>query len=175
MQQTEFSIKRLDHLGIVAGLCREIGLIEQIDTWVGPSDRNVSIGEMVQAMVQGSLGFVGRALYLTPEFFRNKPVDLLIRPGVTTEELNDDSLGRALDRLYEVGVTEIFARVASHALRVYDIDHCFVHLDSTSFHVHGEYSRDEAEPTPIEVTQGYSSAPLGPRSTVLIFCKWSSR
>ena len=45
MEQTEFEFatQRLDHLGIVAGLCREIGLITQIDAAVGPSERKVSV------------------------------------------------------------------------------------------------------------------------------------
>jgi hypothetical protein len=30
--------------------------------------------------------------------------------------LNDDSLGRAMDALYEAGLTEVFAKVASQAL-----------------------------------------------------------
>ena len=51
MEQTEFSTQRLDHLGIVASICHEIGLIEQIDAGVGPSERKVSVGEAVQAMV----------------------------------------------------------------------------------------------------------------------------
>jgi len=34
-----YSTQRLDHLGIVAGICREIGLVEQIDRIVGPTER----------------------------------------------------------------------------------------------------------------------------------------
>ena len=59
-------------------------------------------------MVINTLGFVGRPLYLPLEFFSNKPVDLLIRAGLAAENLNDDSLGRALDELYAQGVTEVF-------------------------------------------------------------------
>jgi len=75
-----------------------------------------------------TLGVVGRSLYLTPVFFANKPVERLLRPGLTAEMLNDDSLGRALDRLYEAGLTDIFSQAASHALRLWDIHHRFVHL-----------------------------------------------
>jgi hypothetical protein len=42
-------------------------------------------------------------------FFANKPVERLLRPGLTAEMLNDDSLGRALDRLYEAELTDIFS------------------------------------------------------------------
>jgi hypothetical protein len=48
----------LDHLGIVAGICREIDLAGQIDRMIGPADCQVSVGETVQAMVLNALGFV---------------------------------------------------------------------------------------------------------------------
>ena len=110
MTPTEYSTQRLDHLGIVAGLCHEINLIEQVNACVGPDQRKVSVGEAVQAMVLNGLGFTTRALYLTPEFFRNKPLDVLIGDGIEADDLNDDSLGRALDRLYEVAVLTFYAK-----------------------------------------------------------------
>lgn len=155
MQEQAFSTQKLDHLGIVAGICREIDLIGQIDTYVGPTGRKVSVGEAVQAMVLNALGFVGRALYLTPEFFANKPVDILIREGLEAEDFNDDSMGRAMDCLYDVGVTEVFGCVASHALGVYGIKHRFAHLDSSTFSFHGrKYEAEDTEA--ISITNGYS-------------------
>lgn len=155
MAEVKYTTQRLDHLGIVAGICQEMGLAEQIDRLIGPTNRQVSIGEAVQAMVLNALGFTGRPLYLTPEFFANKPLDRLLRPGLTPEMLNDDSLGRALDLLYEAGLTEVFAQVASHALCGYGISHRFVHLDTTSFSGAGEYERPE-EPGVVRLTYGYS-------------------
>ena len=150
-----YETKRIDHLGIVAGICHEIGLIEAINQAVGPSQRKVSCGAAVQAMVLNALGFSGRALYLMPQYMANKPVDLLIAPGLEAEDFNDDTLGRSLDQLYEAGVTEVFAQVASRALAVYGIRHRFYHLDSSSFHLHGQYQA-EAEEGVIEITYGYS-------------------
>jgi hypothetical protein len=68
-------------------------------------------------MVLNGLGFSSRALYLMTDFLRNKPVDLLINPNLTAEDFNDDTLGRALDDLYEHGVTEVFAGVSARAMR----------------------------------------------------------
>src|SRR5947209_5166056 len=93
MDTTTFTTQRLDHLGMAAGICRHIQLIEQIDAPVGPSGRKVSVGEAVQAMGLKALGFASRALYLTPEFFANTPVGLLIREGLEAADLHDDSLG----------------------------------------------------------------------------------
>jgi len=156
MAEETYSTQRLDHLGIVAGICQQISLIEKIDTYVGVTGRKVSVGEAVQAMVLNALGFVGRALYLTPEFFDNKPIDLLIREGLTAEDFNDDSLGRALDMLYQAGVTEVFACVSSHALHVFGIEHDFVHLDNTSFSLEGDYARPSEDPKAVRITHGYS-------------------
>jgi transposase len=155
-EQTAYSTERLDHLGIVAGICHEIELIERIDTLVGENDRKVSVGQAVQEMVLNGLGFVSRPLYLAPEFMAGKPVDILIGKGLTAEDFNDDCLGRALDRLYEVGITEVFAYVAAHAVAVMGIATAVVHLDSTSFSLEGEYELVEPDDQAIRVTYGYS-------------------
>jgi len=166
MAEETYSTQRLDHLGIVAGICQQIGLVEQIDTHVGATERKVSVGEAVQAMVLNALGFVESALYLTPEFFDNKPVGLLIREGLTAEDLNDDSLGRALDMLYKADITQVFFCVASHALNVFEIEHgsdspavggpTFVHLDNTTFSLEGDYAIPSEDPRAVRITHGYS-------------------
>jgi hypothetical protein len=78
-------------------------------------------------MILNALGFVGRALYQLPVYLHNKPVDLLIDPGLTADDFNDDILGRCLDDLYAAGVTGVFYQVAAHALQVYGIRSRFVH------------------------------------------------
>ena len=144
-RETRYETQRIDHLGIVAGICNEIGLIETIDQQVGASEQKVGCGQGVQAMVLNALGFSSRALYLMPDYLHNKPVDLLIDLGLSAEDFNDDSLGRSLDRLYAAGVTEVFAKVATRALQLYQIEHRFVHLDSSSFHLHGQYAVEEPD------------------------------
>jgi transposase len=154
--ETKYETQRIDHLGIVSGISREIGLVETIDEMVGQTGRKVSCGEGVLAMVLNALGFSGRALYLMPDYLRNKPVDLLIRSDLVADDFNDDTLGRSLDDLYTCGVTEIFARVASRALKVYGIKHQFVHLDSSSFHLHGQYDVEAPDEGMVSITHGYS-------------------
>jgi transposase len=151
-----FKTERIDHLGIVAGISQEIGLVAEIDRMVGSGEQKVSYGQAVQALVLNALGFSGRALYLMPDYLHNKPVDLLIGPGLSAEDFNDDTLGRSLDAVYKKGVTEVFAQVASKALGVYKIRHDFVHLDSSSFHLHGQYVVAEPDKQAITITRGYS-------------------
>ena len=110
----------------------------------------------MQALVLNTLGFTSRALYLVPDYMKNRPVDVLIGDGLSAEDLNDDTLGRGLDDLYRAGVTEVFAGVADRALRVYGVEHRFVHLDSSSLHVHGEYEGFEEGQQMITITEGFS-------------------
>ena len=91
--------ERLDHLGIVAGVCREIGIAEYLDRLDTSYHARVSVGTATVAMILNGLGFSNRRLYLVPQFFAKKPVETLLGPGSTAEELNDECLGRALDWL----------------------------------------------------------------------------
>lgn len=149
--------KNLAHLGIVSGVCKKIGLVEEINCIVGVDPRQkVTCGQAVVAMVLNALGFVDRPLYLFPEFLETKPVELLIGPGFTSEDFNDDVLGRTLDKLSVVGLEETFMRVAASAQTYAGDDDRFFHSDTTSMSVHGEYDRDdEDEPVPIQITYGY--------------------
>ena len=77
--------KQLHHLGLVAGMCDEIGITQIINQRVGSQRRKVSVGHAVKAMIVNALGFTGRALYLTPKFMSSKPVDVLIGENITAE------------------------------------------------------------------------------------------
>jgi hypothetical protein len=56
-------IERLDHLGIVAGVCQEIGLAAYLDALAGPNEQQVSVGTATVAMILNGLGFSNRCLY----------------------------------------------------------------------------------------------------------------
>lgn len=149
----------IDHLGLVAGMCEELGIAETIDQAIpqAPFMRYLTIGQAVQAMILNGLGFVNQQLYLVPHFFQNTPIPRLIGPGIYARHLNDDTLGRALDSLYDSGVTELYSLIAVTAAKRLHLVPEMVHLDSTSFHVDGRYNQD-AEPDAgvIHITRGYS-------------------
>jgi transposase len=152
----------IDHLGIVAGIIDEIGLIEQIDRLLGTHEQeHLSSGQLIKAMILNGLGFVSAPLYLFQEFFEGKATEHLIAPGVKPEHLNDDKLGRVLDKLFGADLTKVFVNCAMKAASRYGVleRSTSVHLDSTSFHLHGDYEteREEEEPeAAISITHGYS-------------------
>jgi transposase len=137
----------------------ELGIGDVIDhaTQQDPEKRDLTAGEAVKALGLNGLGFINQALYLVPRFFQNKPTNRLISPRVAPEQLNDDALGRALDTLYEYGVTELYSLIAATAAKRLDLRPTYMHLDTTSFHVDGRYHSDEppAEQV-VHITKGYS-------------------
>jgi transposase len=157
LQEVEYQTERLDHLGIVAGVCREAGIAQWLDKRAGENRRSVSIGTATVAMILNGLGFSNRQLYLVPQYFENKPVEHLLGEGITADMLNDDSLGRTLDWLYEHDVTTLFAGLASQARRRFGIADQNLHIDTTSFSVSGDYAiEEEGDPVALAITYGYS-------------------
>jgi len=151
--------KVLDHLGLVAGMFEELEIGDRIDEHIDQDldEREVSVGQAVKAMVLNGFGFVQQRLYLTPQFFERVPTERLIGEGVQPEHLNHGVLGRALDDLFEYGVTELFRDLAAHAAEKLGLTSRFAHLDATSFSFHGDYDSEEgpAEGV-IRIQKGYS-------------------
>ena len=73
----KYQVKSIGHLGIVAGICNEISLIENIDKLIPTPRRKVSVGQAVQSIILNALGFTNRAMYLHPRFNHNLPLDIL--------------------------------------------------------------------------------------------------
>jgi transposase len=175
---SQYVVEHLNHLGIVAEVCREIGVAEWLDQQEPGNRQQVSVGTATVALVLNGLGFSNRRLYLVSQFFADKPVEHLLGPGISADDLNDDCLGRTLDWLYEHDVTRLFAGLALRARRAFGLEVGRLHADTTSFSVHGRYALDLPEvletpealkaaaqaneavddgaPAVIEVTYGYS-------------------
>ncbi len=49
-QEVEYQRERLDHLGIVAGVCQEVGIAQWLDKQAGEDRRSVSVGKATVGM-----------------------------------------------------------------------------------------------------------------------------
>lgn len=148
-------VENLDHLGIVAGIIDEIGIAEYINEKIGRSSREkVSAGIMVKAMILNGLGFVSAPLYMFSKFFEGIATEHLLGEGITAEQINDDRIGKVLDDLQAKGLSEIFVGISMKGVEKYGVKVETGHIDSTSFHVDGEYAKKEEGS--IEITHGYS-------------------
>ncbi len=148
----------MDHHGLVASVCRDLKLAERIDERLGKVDKRriVSTGQAVVAMILNGLGFTNRRLYLTAQFFENKPVDVLIGTGIKAKDLTDYTLGHALDEISDYDSSKLFGEVSFDIALDEDMLSTVNHLDSTSFYVEGEYNKSTESDEVIHITHGYS-------------------
>lgn len=161
----DIQVKNLDHLGIVAGIVDQIGLVEEIDRQIEQHPLQIiSTGQVVKAMILNGLGFVSAPLYLFSEFFIGKATEHLLGEGIKPEHLNDDRIARALDSLCTQGLTTLFTSIAMLAHQRFNLSTKSLHLDSSSFSLEGGYeveSSDESTESTesiesVKITYGYS-------------------
>ena len=149
-------VGRLDHLGLIAYMIKDLGLISMIDARLVPDEQEeITPGEAVAGMILNGLGFANRPLSLTPQFFTNKPLDLLFRPGVRAEMFNRFKLGRTLDEVHAYGCDLLFSELALASCTQERVEQRFHHLDTTSFALSGTYV-PESDAQAIHITHGYS-------------------
>jgi len=149
-------VERLDHLGLIASVINDLGLVSMIDARLKPDDQEaITPGEALKGMILNGLGFANRPLSLTPQFFAGKPLDLLFRPGIEADMFNRFKLGRTLDEVNTYGCDLLFSELALAVCQQEAIDQRFNHLDTTSFSLTGDYL-PESDQQAIAITHGYS-------------------
>lgn len=158
MPVPDISVRNLDHLGLVAALCDELGIADMIDSILPKkSPAKVSHGQAFVAMLLNGLGFHSGTLHMFPLFFASKPVERLIGPGIKADDLNDDVLGRCLDTLFEADVSTLYQVLSERVVTLLGLQGTAVHLDITSFHVDGAYDCADGEQTGrLQLVPGYS-------------------
>jgi transposase len=75
---------------------------------------------------------------------------------VPPQALNDDTAGRVLDRLYDFGTMRLFTACAVRAAMRFGLERRYVHFDTTSRNVWGDYQFAETQALPFQMTYGYS-------------------
>ena len=139
----DIQVKNLDHLGIVAGIVDQIGLVAEIDRQIKKHPQQIiSTEQMVKAMILNGLGFVSAPLYLFGDFFQGKATEDLLGEGFEPEHLNDDRMGRALDSLWNQGLSSLFTSIAILAQAKFNLGVNSLHLDSSSISVEGKYETE---------------------------------
>ena len=153
---SELQTEVMDHHGIVAASCFELKISDRINERIGSADprRVIQPGIATVAMIINGLGFSGRRLYLTPQFFQDKALSQLFQEDITADQLDDHALGKALDEIADYGSSKLFAEVAFDIAQEHGLLGKAAHLDTTSFSMSGDYETDE--PTAVSVTHGYS-------------------
>jgi transposase len=144
----------VDHLPIVRAYADKMGLVEVVNQLV-PTEMEVDPGTVVLGLVLDTLS--GRSpLYRLEEFFAHQDLKLLLGRALPPQVFNDDNVGRVLDRVYATGTLKIFTACAVRADTMCGFDKRYVHFDTTSKSVYGDYLSDEGQEVPFTITHGYS-------------------
>ena len=149
--------KVMDHHGLVAAVCQDLGIAEKINARIGSKDprRKVQPGLAVVAMILNGLGFTNRRLYLTPQFFESKAIEDLLPESVTASDFQAHTLGKALDEISDYSSSRLYGEIAFEIAMENGLLGERSHIDTTSFSVQGQYNDDASDAT-VNVTHGYS-------------------
>src|SRR5438105_12268971 len=106
----ELNTSTMDHHGLVASICHDLGIAEKINKRLnkGDSRRVVSAGKAVVAMILNGLGFTNRRLYLAHQFFDNKPTELLLDEDIQSSDITNYNLGHTLDEISTYSASALF-------------------------------------------------------------------
>jgi Domain of unknown function (DUF4277) len=146
---------QVQHLPIVKACADKIGVVATIKQLV-PTEMAIDPGTIVLGMMLDTLS--GRSpLYRLEEFFTHQDTALLLGKAVPPEAFQDDTVGRVLERLYDVGTMKVFTACAVRADRVFGFDKRYVHFATTSLTVYGDYrppEEAEEQEVPFRITYG---------------------
>ena len=144
------------------GLCKELCIANLLDSQVlnQPENRNIAFGELVVSMMLNGLGFTAIMRHMFPWFHADKPLDKLIRSSIGSEHINDSVLGRVLEKLFGLDVSEVYFITGCQAVNVLKLPCKGLNLNSTSLHVDGRYNSesevDDEDMPCIKICRGYS-------------------
>src|SRR5918911_3562388 len=151
---SEIEVYPVQHLPIIKAYADKLGLVSLINHYV-PTEMDVDAGTIVLGLVLDTLS--GRSpLYRLAEFFAHQDTELLLGKALPPQAFTDDTVGRVLDRLYDFGTMRLFTACAVRAVTRFDLERRYVHFDTTSRSVWGDYQFAETQDLPFQVTYGYS-------------------
>ena len=156
MQINIHAIYPATYLNMLSEIMKELNLHGLVDSLV-PTDTQTRTSDIVQLMVLDILSG-HQALVHLEKWAGQIDLEKLVRAGLSLTQLNDDAIGRHLDRLYEAGIREL---VSTFLLRTYQHEKMplnLFHGDTTSMSLYGAYNR----PTDaLNITYGYSRDQAG--------------
>lgn len=156
VQSLDLQASDVRFLPIISAYVKKIGLVEEVNR-LSPSDAEVSAGHVVMALILDTLSGRG-PLYRLERSFNGMDLELLLGTDIASSKLNDDAVGRVLDRVWEAGTGKVLTAVALRAVKMFSLDTSRVHHDTTSVTVYGDYDLydDPNHGGPFVITYGFS-------------------
>jgi transposase len=147
---TRFKTERVGALPVIAAYLEKLRLGDIVDEFV-PWEGDVPLGTLVEVMVCNRL-LNPKAQYKIGEWAQKSRICEYY--GVSQEELNDDRLGRTLERIASHAFTAQ-SQLVLHVIKTFKLDVSNIHYDISNVELYGAYERQlnaigevEAGPTP---------------------------
>jgi transposase len=149
-------VRVIGHHGLVASILDKTKLIERIDSLIPKRGHPVNIthGQAIAAIIINNLSCDKRQLYGLGRFFEDKPIELFLGNGVTSEMVNYDVMARSLDAIIAFGVSDWFFNIAMPVVLDAGIPLRDIHVDTTSKVLHGKYKNTGG--SDINIVKGHS-------------------
>jgi len=154
------------HMMIAMGneVMRGIGLQERIDNSVTWDEKqcDVSPGNLASALILTMFYEKRPPLWRVDEWYKrmNEDTRALFGPEASCEKLNDDALGRMLDKIYEAGCGHLFVQICTQAIAKYDIAFSRIHSDTTTISFYGAYETgvlmNDSNGKVVKIVPGYN-------------------
>ena len=133
---TRFNTERVGALPVIGAYLEKLRLGDIVDEFV-PWEGDVPLGTLVEVMVCNRL-LNPKAQYKIGEWAAKSRICEYY--GVSQEELNDDRLGRALERVAKHALT-IQAQLVLHLVKTFKLDVGKIHYDISNVELYGAYER----------------------------------
>ena len=140
--RTRFETRRVGGLPVVQAFLEELGFARIVDEIV-PWEGDVPLGTLVEILMCNRM-LAPMPLFRVGEWAEEACVTDYY--GVSAEQLNDDRLGRALERLNKHGQA-VQAMLVANAVKRFKLDVSRIHYDISNVELFGAYTRqleDEA-------------------------------
>ena len=155
------SPRKLDLLPIIGRFLDELGIDQIVDSFVPEHEmREVPVSQSVRALVAAAL-LGNHTLYDVDELLEQYDLNSLFSGSYEASDFYDTRLGRALDSLHNVGLSNLRSSVILNLVARGELLTRFLHGDATVIQFFGAYN--ESEHTDPEnpdsaphVTRGYS-------------------
>jgi hypothetical protein len=136
----------LGALPVVGHFAGRMGLHRLLDAWVPADDARLALDPaVVIAAVVANLAIEHRPLYALSEWAAVYEPSLLLLGEDGPGLLNDDRVGRMLDRLFQADRGSLLTELMVGVIAEFGIDCSRLHNDSTSVRVHGTYQAADGE------------------------------
>ena len=136
-------------------ILRQLEVVSTLDAMLAwdPTQCKLSPGTRLLALMLCAL-FDRTALYRVGRVLARQDLPVLLGPGVAADDLNDDALGRALDKLAAARPATVFHSVAAKVWAHEQVPFDTLHGDTTAVALYGAY--ESPTPEALQIVVGYS-------------------